>query len=118
MLDWFKRRGQRPKVLAEMTPDELDAMLTGHPELEHLLRHSLGLMQFAPPRIAEQVLRRVEAIVDETLRRRLDPAAEHDFVMGELATLSEVVGGGGGEERLTTKTQRATKDTKGNEGTN
>ena len=91
MLDWFKRRGQRPKALAEMTPEELDAMLAGHPELELLLRHSLGLMQFAPPRVAEQVLRRVEAIVDETLRRRLPPAAEHDFVMGELAALREVL---------------------------
>jgi hypothetical protein len=87
MLDWFKRRGQRPKSLAEMTPDELDAMLAGHPELEHLLRHSLGIMQFAPPRVAEQVLQRVEAIMDETLRRRLTPEAEHEFVMHELEEL-------------------------------
>lgn len=92
MLDWFKRRGQRPKTLAEMTPDELDAMLTGHPELEYLLRHSLGVMQFAPPRVTEQVLRRVEEIVDETLRRRLSPAAEHDFVMGELEALRLAMG--------------------------
>lgn len=94
MLDWFKRRGERPKALAEMSPDELDAMLAGHPELEYLLRHSLGLMQFAPPRVAEQVLRRVEAIVDETLRRRLSPAAEHDFVMGEVAALRGAMGEG------------------------
>lgn len=91
MLDWFKRRGQRPKTLAEMTPDELDAMLNGHPELAHLLRHSLGLMQFAPPRVAERVLTRVEAIVDETLRRRLSPEAEHEFVMAQLEDLRKVV---------------------------
>lgn len=87
MLDWFKRHGQRPKRLAEMSPDELDAMLVGHPELEHLLRHALGVLQFAPPRIAERLLARVETIVDETLRRRLTPEAEHDFVMRELQTL-------------------------------
>ena len=91
MLDWFKRRGQRPKPLAEMTPDELDAMLAGHPELEHLLRHSLGLMQFAPPRIAERVLQRVEGIVDETLRRRLSPEAEHEYVMQQLEELRQVL---------------------------
>jgi hypothetical protein len=91
MLDWFKRRGQRPKQLAEMSPDELDAMLVGHPELEHLLRHALGVMQFAPPRIAEQVLVRVEGIVDETLRRNLDPEAEHAFVMQELEELRTFV---------------------------
>lgn len=91
MLDWFKRRGQRPKQLAEMSPDELDAMLIGHPELEHLLRHALGVMQFAPPRIAEQVLVRVEGIVDETLRRNLDPEAEHTFVMHELEELRTFV---------------------------
>lgn len=87
MLDWFKRRGQRPKSLAEMTPDELDEMLVGHPELEHLLRHSLGIMQFAPPRLAESVLQRVEGIVDETLRRRLPPEQEHAFVMNALEEL-------------------------------
>jgi hypothetical protein len=91
MLDWFKRRGQRPKTLAEMTPDELDAMLTGHPELEHLLRHSLGVMQFAPPRVAERVLQRVEAIVDETLRRHLPPDAEHEYVMAQLEELRRVM---------------------------
>lgn len=91
MLDWFKRRGQRPKRLAEMSPDELDAMLVGHPELEHLLRHALGVMQFAPPRIAEQVLVRVEGIVDETLRRNLDSEAEHTFVMHELEELRTFV---------------------------
>jgi hypothetical protein len=91
MLDWFKRRGQRPKRLAEMSPDELDAMLVGHPELEHLLRHALGVMQFAPPRIAEQVLVRVEGIVDETLRRNLDPEAEHTFVMQQLEELRTFV---------------------------
>lgn len=87
MLDWFKRRGQRPKALAEMTPDELDAMLVGHPELEHLLRHALGVMQFAPPRLAERVLQRVEGIVDETLGRRLAPEQEHVFVMEQLEAL-------------------------------
>ena len=92
MLDWFKRRGQRPKPLAEMTPDELDAMLAGHPELEHLLRNTLGLMQFAPPRVAERILGRVEAIVDETLRRRLSPDAEHEYVMGELEGLRQMIG--------------------------
>lgn len=91
MLDWFKRRGQRPKRLAEMSPDELDAMLAGHPELEHLLRHSLGLMQFAPPRVAEQVLARVEEIVDETLRLRLDPEGEHTFVMSQLEEIRKIV---------------------------
>lgn len=95
MLDWFKRRGQRPKRLAEMTPDELDTMLTGHPELELLLRHSLGVMQFAPPRVVEQVLQRVEGIVDETLRQQLSPAQEHDFVMRELATLQQELATGG-----------------------
>lgn len=96
MLDWFKRRGQRPKPLAEMSPDELDAMLVGHPELEHLLRHSLGLMQFAPPRVAEAVLVRVEGIVDETLRRRLDPDAEHQFVMSQLEEIRKLVTNPGG----------------------
>ena len=91
MLEWFKRRGQRPKQLAEMSPDELDAMLVGHPELEHLLRHALGVMQFAPPRIAEQVLVRVEGIVDATLRRNLDPEVEHAFVMQELEELRTFV---------------------------
>ncbi len=95
MLDWFKRRGQRPKRLAEMSPDELDAMLAGHPELEHLLRHSLGLMQFAPPRVAEQVLARVEEIVDETLRLRLDPEGEHEFVMSRLEEIRKIVVGRG-----------------------
>lgn len=93
MLDWFKRRGQRPKPLAEMTPDELDAMLVGHPELEHLLRHSLGIMQFAPPKVAERVLQRVEAIVDETLQRRLSPEAEHEYVMQQLEELRRLVVG-------------------------
>lgn len=93
MLDWFKRRGQRPKPLAAMTPEELDAMLDGHPELAQLLRSSLGLMQFAPPRVAEQVLGRVEAIVDETLRRRLSPAAEHEYVLRELEGLRRMIVG-------------------------
>ncbi len=87
MLDWFKRRGERPKRLAELSPDELDAMLDGHPELAHLLRHAVGILQFAPPRVVEKLLARVEEIVDETLRRRLTPEAEHDFVMRELQTL-------------------------------
>ena len=87
MLDWFRRRGERPKRLAELSPDELDAILDGHPELAHLLRHALGILQFAPPRVAERVLARVEGIVDETLRRRLAPEAEHEFVMRELQAL-------------------------------
>jgi len=87
VLDWFKRRGERPKRLAELSPDELDAMLDGHPELAHLLRHAIGILQFAPPRVAEKLLARVEGIVDETLRHRLTPEAEHDFVMRELQTL-------------------------------
>ena len=93
MLEWFKRRGQRPKRLAEMTPDELDAMLADHPQLETLLRHSLGVMQFAPPKVAESVLQRVEEIIDETLRRRLSPDEEHAFVMGELETVRRMLGG-------------------------
>ncbi len=87
MLDWFRRRGERPKRLAELSPDELDAMLDGHPELAHLLRHAIGILQFAPPRVADKLLARVEEIVDETLRRRLTPEAEHEFVMQELQTL-------------------------------
>lgn len=93
MLDWFKRRGQRPKRLAEMTPDELDAMLAGHPQLETLLRHSLGVMQFAPPKVAESVLHRIEEIIDETLRRRLSPDEEHAFVMRELETVRRLLAG-------------------------
>jgi hypothetical protein len=93
MLDWFKRRGQRPKRLAEMTPDELDAMLADHPQLETLLRHSLGVMQFAPPKVAESVLQRVEEIIDETLRRRLSPDEEQAFVLGELETVRRMLGG-------------------------
>ena len=93
MLEWFKRRGQRPKRLAEMTPDELDAMLAEHPQLETLLRHSLGVMQFAPPKVAESVLQRVEGIIDETLRRRLSPDEEQAFVMGELETVRRMLGG-------------------------
>ena len=93
MLDWFKRRGQRPKRLAEMTPDELDAMLADHPQLETLLRHSLGVMQFAPPKVAESVLQRVEEIIDETLRRRLSPAEEQAFVLGELETVRRMLAG-------------------------
>jgi hypothetical protein len=89
VLDWFRRRGERPKRLAELNPDELDAMLDGHPELAHLLRHAIGILQFAPPRVAERLLARVEGIVDETLRRRLTPEAEHDFVMRELQTLQD-----------------------------
>lgn len=89
MLDWFKRRGERPKRLAELSPDELDAILEGHPELAQLLRHAIGILQFAPPRVAERLLARVEGIVDETLRRRLTPEAEHDFVMRELQALQE-----------------------------
>lgn len=87
MIEWFKRRGQRPKRLAELDADELDAMLAEHPGLEALLRHSLGIMQFAPSRVAERVLGRVEAIIDETLQRRLSPDQEQDFVLRELETL-------------------------------
>lgn len=93
MLEWFRRRGQQPKRLAELTPDELDAMLIGHPQLETLLRHSLGVMQFAPPKVAESVLQRVEEIIDETLRRRLSPEEEHDFVMGELEVVRRMLAG-------------------------
>ncbi len=93
MLEWFRRRGQQPKRLAEMTPDELDAMLVGHPQLETLLRHSLGVMQFAPPKVAESVLQRVEEIIDETLRRRLSPDEEHAFVMGELEVVRRMLAG-------------------------
>ena len=93
MLEWFRRRGQRPKRLAEMSPDELDAMLVGHPELEHLLRHSLGLMQFAPPKVAESVLARVEQIIDETLRRRLSPQEEQAFVLRELEAIRKMLAG-------------------------
>ena len=84
MRDWFRRRGQRPKPLAEMTPEELEAALDGHPELALLLRHTLGLMQFAPARPAEAVLTRVGGIVDDVLRRRLSPEEEHAFVMREM----------------------------------
>jgi hypothetical protein len=93
MLEWFRRRGQQPKRLAEMTPDELDAMLVGHPQLESLLRHSLGVMQFAPPKVAESVLQRIEEIIDETLRRRLSPEDEHAFVMGELEVVRRMLAG-------------------------
>ena len=93
MLEWFRRRGQQPKRLAEMTPDELDAMLLGHPQLETLLRHSLGVMQFAPPKVAASVLQRVEEIIDETLRRRLSPEQEHAFVMGELEVVRRMLAG-------------------------
>ena len=87
MLEWFRRRGQRPKSLAEMTPEELDAAMADHPELALLLRHALGLMQFAPPQTADAVLARVGGIVDEVLQRRLSPMEEHDFVMRELEAL-------------------------------
>jgi hypothetical protein len=99
VLDWFRRRGERPKRLAELSPDELDAILDGHPELAHLLRHAIGILQFAPPRVAERLLARVEGIVDETLRRRLSPEAEHDFVMRELQTLQEEWGESGASGR-------------------
>lgn len=101
MLDWFRRRGQRPKPLAELTPDELDALLAGHPQLEALLRHTLGVMQFAPPKVAASVFARVEQIVDETLRRRLSPDEEHAFVMAELETIRRMLAGqeAGGERR-------------------
>ena len=87
MRDWFLRRGRRPKPLAEMTPEELEAALDGHPELALLLRHTLGLMQFAPPRTAEAVLARVGEIIDDVLRRRLSPDEEHAFVMREMEAI-------------------------------
>jgi hypothetical protein len=93
MLEWFRRRGQRPKRLSEMTPDELDAMLADHPQLDSLLRHTLGVMQFAPPKVAESVLHRIEEIVDETLRRRLSPDEEQAFVMQELETIRRMLAG-------------------------
>jgi hypothetical protein len=89
MREWFRQRGRKPKRLAELTPDELDTLLVDHPELEYLLRHTLGVMQFAPPRTAELIMARVEAIVDETLRRRLPPDQEHDFIMRELEALRQ-----------------------------
>jgi DNA-directed RNA polymerase specialized sigma24 family protein len=91
MRDWFRQRGHKPKRLAELTPDELDTLLADHPELEYLLRHTLGVMQFAPPRTAELIMTRVEAIVDETLRRRLPPDQEHAFVMRELEALRQTI---------------------------
>ncbi len=91
MLEWFRRRGQRPKPLAEMTPEELDAALAGHPELVSLLRHTAGLMQFAPARTAGAVMERVATIVDEVLRRRLSPAEEHDFVMREMEAVRQTL---------------------------
>lgn len=91
MLDWFKRRGQRPKTLAELTPEELDAVLDGHPELAYLLRHTLGVMQFAPAHTADAVLERVGQIVDEVLRRKLSPADEHDYVMREMEALRRMI---------------------------
>ena len=93
MLEWFKRRGQRPKRLAEMTPDELDAMFADRPQLETLLQHTLGVMQFAPPKVAESVLQRIEEIVDETLRRRLSPEEEQAFVLAELETIRRMLAG-------------------------
>jgi hypothetical protein len=91
MREWFRQRGRKPKRLAELTPDELDTLLVDHPELEYLLRHTLGVMQFAPPRTAELIMARVEAIVDETLRRRLPPDQEHDFIMRELEALRQTI---------------------------
>jgi hypothetical protein len=91
MREWFRQRGRKPKRLAELTPDELDTLLVDHPELEYLLRHTLGVMQFAPPRTAELIMTRVEAIVDETLRRRLPPDQEHDFIMRELEALRQTI---------------------------
>ena len=101
MRDWFLRSGRRPKPLAEMTPEELEAALDGHPELALLLRHTLGLMQFAPARTAEAVLARVGGIVDEVLRRRLSPEEEHAFVMREMDAVRRMLlspdGSGGGD---------------------
>lgn len=91
MREWFRQRGHKPKRLAELTPEELDTLLADHPELEYLLRHTLGVMQFAPPRTAEIILTRVEAIVDETLRRRLPPDQEHEYIMHELETLRQTI---------------------------
>lgn len=87
MFEWFRRRGQRPKPLAEMTPEELDVVLAAHPELAILLRNALGVMQFAPGRSADMVLARVGAIVDEALRRQLPPDAEREYVLRELERL-------------------------------
>ncbi|HEX5503597.1 MAG TPA: hypothetical protein VFW96_13315 [Thermomicrobiales bacterium] len=84
MFEWFRRRGQQPKPLAEMTPEELDAALAAHPELAALLRSTLGIMPFAPGRTADAVLARVGAIVDEALRRQLPPDAEREYVLREL----------------------------------
>lgn len=91
MLEWFKRRGQRPKPLAEMTPEELDAILAGHPELATLLRSTLGVMQFAPARTADFVLERIGQIIDEVLRRNLSPDAERAYVLREMEELRRVL---------------------------
>lgn len=91
MREWFRQRGQRPKPLAEMTPDELDAALAGHPELALLLRHTLGLMQFAPASTAEAVLVRVGGIVDEVLARKLSPADEHTYIMREMEAVRQAL---------------------------
>jgi hypothetical protein len=89
VFEWFRRRGQRPKPLAEMTPEELDAVLAAHPELAALLRNALGVMQFAPQRSADAVLARVGAIVDEALRRQLPPDAERERVRRDIETIDD-----------------------------
>lgn len=91
MLEWLRRRGQRPKPLAELAPEELDALLAEHPALEQLLRHTFSIMQFAPPRAGEVALARVGAIVDEVLRRRLPPHEEHAYVMRELEAVRRLL---------------------------
>ena len=99
MRDWFRRHGRRPKTLAETTPGADEAALDGHPELALLLRHTLGLMQFAPARTAEAVLARVGGIVDDVLRRRLSPEEEHAFVMREMEAVRRELMGSGDVER-------------------
>ena len=91
MREWFRRRGRQPKPLAELTPEELDAVLEGHPELAYLLRHTLGIMQFAPARTADAVLARVGALIDEALRRKLSPEQEHDYVMREMEAIRQAL---------------------------
>lgn len=99
MRRWFQRRGQQPKQLAELTPEELDTLLAEHPALEHLLRHSLGVMQFAPPRIAEQVLAQVEALVDEAVQRNLRPEDEEQLVLERLAQIQATLAGASPDEQ-------------------
>lgn len=87
MWAWLHRRRQRPTPLATMSPAELDAALADHPELAHLLRNTLGVMQFAPPQTADAVIARVGALVERVLAGKLSASQEHEAVMSELAAI-------------------------------